>query len=113
MSCPLYETMRKHLPDEDLTDEQKRDCIQMIGKLDSEGTSMVFLLIRVHSVKEKGDEKLFEAPYNGEEMKRTNEISDFKFSLEEMPVVLRQMIYKFCKVHMKTMSEEKARENTL
>ncbi len=110
MSLPLYEIIYNQVPiDKDLSIEEKKECCQMISQLDNQGFNNIYLLMRTHGIKEHGDTNLFDIPYGGTESSSSDTYpspkKNLKFNLESLPLVLKQMIYKFCKVHLQKFSD--------
>jgi len=95
--------MSKGIKKRDLTIKQKDDFMSKIKKIDNNGAELVYALIRVYEM-ENGEKNsgTFKLPYYG---KYTNQ-QDMKFDLEQLPVKLKQILYKFINIHIKKMEEE-------
>lgn len=114
-NLPLYDillTQVKHL-DIDLTIEEKKECCNMITTLDTQGCENIYLLMRVHNIKDQGDINLFTTPYGGVEVTKQASCADLKFNLDNLPITLKHMIYKFCKIHIQKMKEESERDDEI
>lgn len=84
-----------------LTSDQLRDCISNISKLDNDGHQNIFKLINSYN-RENNLE------YQGKTISG-NDKQDIKFILDEFPIPLQHIIYKFSKIHLDKMFEEKQR----
>jgi hypothetical protein len=104
---PIYNILKERFKDVnvDLTPEQKKICCENVMKLDQQGIENVFLILRIHSIKE-GDENILNVPYNGEERNKKESCTDLKFNLETFPIILKHMIYQFTIIHLTKMKEE-------
>jgi hypothetical protein len=100
---PLYENLINESEDTDLTTKQKDDLIKMIKKIetDIEGIERIYVLIRMYQLEYGEDKNTFKIPFGGKYVK-----NDLKFDLNELPNKLKQIIYKFVRIHCKTMEEE-------
>ncbi len=109
-SFPLYDILLKDVQKNDtpLTREEKRDLKKIISKLDQKGHERLFLIIRVHSLRNKEQDNIFDIPYNG----KKNE-NNIEFDIEKMPSVVVQMLYKFVNIHLQTMKEDEEKSAIL
>ena len=98
---PLYDTLVKDISDKDITLQQKKDCITKLQSFNSKGYELLYVLIKIHSIKEGYGEIL---PYNGKFL----DDKDIEFDIEQFPNKLKQMLYKFILLHNKAMKEEKS-----
>ena len=101
---PLYDNMSKDIKNRDLTLKQKDEFMRKIKKIDDNGAELVYALIRVFE-NENSEETpgSFKLPYCG---KYTSK-QDMKFDLDQLPLKLKQILYKFVTIHSKKMKEEK------
>ena len=98
---PLYENMNKDIKSKDLTKKQKKEFITLVKKIDNNGAELLYALIRVHELNtSKGLSGTYKLPYSG-----TYSGSDITFDLESFPSKLKQILYKFITIHIKTMEE--------
>lgn len=98
---PLYDTLVKNLPENDLTDIQKKALAKRVEKLDANGHELMYALIRTYQL-ENSDNTQFIIPYKGVYIE--NEIH---FDLDELPIVLKHILFKFISLHLDKMKEEK------
>ena len=102
---PLYDSLIKDLPKKDLTTTQKRVFIKRITKIDKNGHDLVYALIRMYQVENNEENTSFTLPYNG-----TFIDNDINFDLDNLPVDLKQILFKFTGVHIEKMKEERSIE---
>ena len=118
MSFPLYDTLIANLPKKDLTQREKEMVVRHIKKYDSTIHQRIYALIRCHQLQTSRDISLI--PYEGlatrsevrqfvsdDSLQTTDTLSDVSFDLEKLPIDLKQMILKFCKMNDQTTSQEK------
>ena len=86
----------------DLTQEQKEDIVKKIKTFDESGHEIIYILIRMYEKDTTGC--MNELPYDGK--LGTKEL---KLDIDLLPLQLKWMIYKFCKLHIEKMEEENAR----
>lgn len=104
---PLYDRLANDVKNKDLTIKQKDDFVKKIKKIDSNGTELIYALIRVFQLEDSDGINSFKIPYGG-----THNGSDIIFDLNDLPNKLKQILYKFIKIHHNTMKEEsKLNEN--
>ena len=99
---PLYDSLSKDIPDLDLSLPQKRVFIKRISKIDNNGHDLVYALIRMYQVENHEKNTSFTLPYNGTFIDK-----DIKFELDNFPITLKHILFKFLGVHLETMKEEK------
>ena len=101
---PLYEMLNKDLIDKDLTIAEKNDFMAKVKEIDQEGAELFYALIRFHEI-ETDDRKLHVGnfPYSG-----TFENLTLEFNLLKLPIILRRILYKFLKLHLERMYEDKS-----
>ncbi len=100
---PLYDNLSKDLKNRDLLVKEKTDFVNKIKQIDQDGLDLIYALIRVYYVKNEENKTDFSLPYNGKYIKE-----DMKFDLDDFPIQLKQMIFKFIKIHIVKMEEENA-----
>jgi hypothetical protein len=104
MYFSLYHSLIEKIPKKDLTKSEKLDLLSKIEQLDSDGKENLFVLIKYHYLtKEKG--LLFDIPYEG----KLNS-ADIEFDISNFPKELKQILYKFVKLHFNKMKEDELRK---
>lgn len=102
---PLYDSLLIDTTHDDLTTKQKDEFIKLVKKIDPAGHELVYVLIRVYQIENSEDKSTFKTPYGGKYVK-----TDLKFDLNELPNQLRQVLYKFVQIHVKSMNENKLKQ---
>lgn len=111
MNFPLYNSLITSVSDKDLTPAQKKTFIEKIQLIDLEGKELIIALIKNHFVLSEGD--YISKPYNCIiNNSNTTETSDVSFDLEVFPPSLKQILYKFLKLHLKKMKDDRLLEKT-
>lgn len=113
---PLYDNLYQKIKDNadiQLTEDEIKQLNQKIQSMDKYGREMIFVWIRLHSLKTT-DSRLMDIPFGGQKLdskaQTGNEtISTVKFDLREFPPCLNRMLDKFCDLHLARMSEEAER----
>jgi hypothetical protein len=106
-SFPLYDLLlnksnkliEEDPKNKDISIEEVREMIDGIQKLDKERMEHVFVIIRVHSLRNE-KAKVFDVPFSGERinMSQTGE-GDIKFDIRNMPPILRRMLLEFVRMN--------------
>ncbi len=99
MNFPLYDSLSVDIPDKDLTTAQKSSFLLRIKDLTPEGKELFVVLVKVHYINVEKD--YISLPYNCIVSKE-----GVSFDLEVFPVKLKQILYKFLKIHAKKMKED-------
>ena len=99
---PLYDSLIIEKCMEDLSFEQKDEFVKIVKNLDDNGHELIYALIRTYQLENSHDKSTFKLPYGGKYVK-----NDMKFDLNELPNELKNILYKFCLIHEKTIAEEK------
>ena len=96
---PLYDIISDGIPDKDLTRPQKKCFMKKIIKMDKDGESLIYTLIRVFHSKNilSPDIGLYNSILDG---------TNISFDLEKFPNKLKQILYKFIGIHLNKMKEE-------
>lgn len=83
----------------DISIEEVREMIDGIHTFDKEKMEHVFVLIRVHSLRNE-KAKVFDVPFSGERINtsQTGE-GDVKFDIRNMPPLLRRMLLEFVRMN--------------
>ncbi len=117
-SFPLYDLLlnqvTKENSPEDITLEEVRELIDGVKQFDKNTLDMVFVLIRIHSLRTT-DTQMFHVPYKGEKINKSNideNVCDVKFDIREFPSTLRKILLQFVRVHKNSNLENIQRENT-
>lgn len=97
---PLYDTLLTDISSGDLLSKQKDELIKLIKSLDTEGVERIYIIIRIYQLENNNDKNMYTLPYGGKYVK-----SMCKFDLDVLPLQLKHMLYKFVKIHKKTMDE--------
>lgn len=97
---PLYQQLKKEALTIDLSPEQKDDLVKNIKLLDESGNEIIYILIRLYEV--DTTTKSEELPYGSKFTAK-----ELKFDMDNIPMQLRWIIYKFVKKHVDKMSEER------
>jgi hypothetical protein len=104
-SFPLYDLLlsqvAKDNTKEDITLEEVRELIDGVRNFDKNTLDMVFVLIRIHSLRTT-DTQMFQVPYKGEKINKSSfdeNICDVKFDIRDFPPTLRKILLQFVRVH--------------
>lgn len=114
-SFPLYDNLKKDLVKKDLTAKQKQDLLDNIIKLDNNTKEIIYVLIQYYSTdvdsnKDSNKDSNI-IPYNAIQKSTENkELFDISWSITDIPIPLRQMLYKFITLHMQKKEEEVKRD---
>ena len=103
---PLYDSLSKDLSEKDLTPSQKRAFIKRVIKIDKNGHELVYALIRMYQVENNEENTSFNLPYNGIFVD-TQKSRDISFDVDNFPIHLKQLLFKFLGVHIEKMKEER------
>jgi hypothetical protein len=98
---PLYDSLSSDVSKFDLTTKQKDEFMKLVKNIDNEGTERIYVLIRMFQLENAEDKSTFKIPYGGKFIK-----TDLKFDLNDFPNELKNILYKFIKIHSSTMEEE-------
>ena len=98
---PLYDSLIKDIKNDELTTKEKDDFMKLIKNLDQDGYELVYALIRIYQNENSEDKSTFKIPYGGVFVK-----NDINFNLNDLPVELSQIVYKFVLLHAKSMKEK-------
>ena len=100
---PLYDNLLNKTSSSDLTVKQKEEFTKMIKNIDQNGYELIYILIRIFQIENNEDKSTFKLPYGGKYVK-----NDIKFNLEDLPNQLKQILYKFLNIHIKSINEKNA-----
>jgi hypothetical protein len=106
----LYNTLDINIPKRDLTIAQKTKIIEIIPMLDQNGTDLLYAIIKHHdTVIDKSSNNL----YNCKKEQTVNDcIYDLEWNMTDMPIHLRQILYKFICLEETRMNEANERIDT-
>jgi hypothetical protein len=96
---PLYSSIKTNLPNRDLTVTEKLDFINRIKEYDVETHELVCALIKCYYTDNGGSPMTI--PYDGKLVK-----DRIDFNLLDFPIKLRQLLYKFIKLHKRKIKED-------
>ena len=103
MNFPLYDSLKKGISKKELTEKQKNLFIKKINTIDFFGHEMVYVLIQNYYFKNETETK-DKIPYKGQILKK-----NITWNLENLPLKLQKILYKFLNMHVKRMKEDKYR----
>ena len=106
---PLYDNLSVDIPKKDLTVLQKEEFVNKIEKIDTTGRDLVFALIQFYRI-ETGEQDLMNVPYKGSSVSSVKNTLDLTWSLNDFPIKLRYILYKFIILHSNSMKEEADRK---
>ena len=107
---PLYDNLISQISKKDLTVKQKEEFIKNIKILDINGKELIYSLIYIYfSQNVNVDNKII--PYNGtnEQTNDKKSLSNITWNFMDFPVKLRQLLYNFMNLHIKTIQEDGTR----
>jgi hypothetical protein len=99
---PLYNTLSKNLPKKDLSLKQKKDFITKIEDINTQGSELIYALIRAYQILNQGDTPNEKLPFEGQIINENN----LEFNISKIPIELRQILYKFLCLHIKSIQEQ-------
>lgn len=99
---PLYDSLETTVQIKDLTVKQKKEFIENIENIDTKGAELIYALIEVYHI--KNDDSVEHLPYKG-----TENNNNLSWYIGDIPIKLRQILYKFVTMHIKSMEEEAIR----
>lgn len=123
---PLYDSLVKDLPKRDLTVKQKEDFLVKVQEINDAGTELLVALIQYHALQSgettngtTNGTTVEKVPYKGTCVGTKNakcaktvksNTEDITWDLLSFPIKLRQILYKFVAMHLKSMMEEVSRQ---
>jgi len=101
-SFPLYDLLLDKSKDAALTQPELLEFMQNVKKLDKNGYELIFVIIRIYSIKNIPNVTMNEIPYSGQKMEQNNmqNMSAVKFDIRNFPNKLNQMLFEFTKLHL-------------
>ena len=106
---PLYDNLIKDISTKDLSVKQKEEFISKVENIDNKGRDLIFALIQFYYIKNESEISFENIPYKGIYEKNENDLENITWSLSDLPVKLRNILYKFILIHMQSIEEEQAR----
>ena len=97
---PLYTSVSTGILEKDLTVKQKEDFVLKTSVMDKEGHELIYALMRVFFLEHEPSSP-FNVLYGG---KHVN--NNIVFDMDNIPLKLRQILYKFIKIHVKKIKED-------
>lgn len=95
--------------DRKLSEKEISNLVSKISKMDKIGTDMIYVFIRLHSLRHS-DAKLLDVPFSGEKVSTKIEnndfVSDVKFDVRNFPPILCRMLDRFTTLHLRKIKEE-------
>jgi hypothetical protein len=98
---PLYDDLLKKSTNDELKSKQKDEFMKIVKNIDSNGSELIYALIRTYQLENSEDKSTFKLPYGGKFVK-----DDIKFDFNELPNELKNILYQFVLIHLKTSEEE-------
>lgn len=106
---PLYDNLIQELPSKDLTQKQKDEFVKNILKFDTNGMELIYALIHFYFTRNENDD-IADLPYNGTKTELENNNYDVSWEITQLPIKLRQLLYKFVSMHIKNVTENPPRD---
>lgn len=102
---PLYNSLAKNINNKDLTIAQKKEFVSSMETFDTSGQELIYALIRVYQKENKDD-----TTYGGDVVTTDGDTKRITYDLDQFPNKLKQILYKFMKMHVKKMEEDRKME---
>ena len=109
-SFPLYDNLKKDIPKKDLTIKQKEELINVVLKMDDNTKEIIYVLIQYYNSECNTSKYSDDIPFNAIKKENSATDCDVSWSLTDIPIPLRQMLYKFMLADMKSKAEELPRD---
>ena len=107
---PLYDNLIKDISTVDLTIKQKNTIVKSISKLDDNTKELIYVLVQYYFKKNENIGKKIDdsLPYSGDkkQIKNNKILYDVSWNLTDLPIQLRQILYKFITLHLKQKEED-------
>jgi len=111
MNFPLYSTLtNKVTKSSDIKPIEKKECIDMISRLDDNGKEILIILIYLHYKHNNENDTDQIIPYEGNYIHKNNNI-DIEWNINKFPTKLKRILYEFLKMHINSMDIMKQKEN--
>ena len=112
-SFPLYNQIVNNVPTVDLTPAEREFFSENIKNMDELGKELLFVLIYHFYSENKKKSGKNTIPYKGKKETVNDDLTNFTWNLQDLPITLRQILVKFMKMHIITMEEERSRNQLL
>ena len=106
---PLYEQLSQDISSKDLTVKQKTTLVKQITNLDGPGKDLVFVLIQTHLKNTNEEYNIFPYECTAEISEVDPSMQNLTWSLNNLPIKLRHILWKFSVLHFQNMEEEEKR----
>lgn len=107
MNCfPLYDNLSQDLPNKELTQKQKQEIIKNISQIDTNGLELIYSLVHYYFNSNEQDCIISDLPYGGIKVKNDNNTHDVTWDIDCFPTKLKQLLYKFVSMHLKSIEEK-------
>ena len=108
---PLYDNLVQQLPKKDLTVKQKEDFIKNISDIDNNGKELIYALVYIFYIQNL-NKNCDDLPFDGYKQQYEQKKSHYNITWNflNFPIKLRQLLYKFIILHMKTLHENVSRD---
>lgn len=107
MNCfPLYDNLSQDLPNKELTQKQKQEIVKNISQIDPNGLELIYSLIHYYFNSNEKDSDISDLPYGGVKVKNDNDTHDVEWDIDNFPTKLKQLLYKFVSMHLKSIEEK-------
>lgn len=116
---PVYDLLFNQInslsdKDRPLDEGETKILINKINSLDKMGRDMIFVFIRLHSLR-NSNSKLLDLPYKGEKLNNkvegTEILCDVKFDVRQFPPILSRALDRFATLHLRRMQEDGLKTN--
>lgn len=97
---PLYTTLKKNINKKDLTVAQKNELILKISEMSTDDHEIIYVLVKSYFLESANQDNII-IPYKG---KILNE--NIEFNLSDLPIELRQILFKFITMYQQKLQEE-------
>lgn len=100
---PIYSNIIHNIEKnpEELPVSQKRNLLRRIASIDSNGSEMIYVLIRCYW--EDNEKVSTNVPYDGQFLQG----GDIQFDLNKLPNRLQYILYRFTEMHQKKLKEDR------
>ena len=95
---PVYEMLSNTSSNEDLDIEEKETFINNIKNINQTGHDLIYVIIKAYESENTNEKKMY--PYGGKMLK-----TGLKFDLDSFDNKLKQILFRFIKLHMDTQSK--------
>ena len=101
-SFPLYNLLVEKTKNEPFNATDCIELVENVRKLDKSGFDLLFVIIRIYSIKSATTTEESDIPYGGQKVEGTQLESktDVKFDIRNFPDKLNHMLLEFTKMHL-------------